>query len=107
MNYLQSKWENYQYQDWRLLLFILAITEGAMRRLRLPWRALRPLWFLRGRLTEGKNRRLLRRFIRQWAKDGIMSQDFFYDYEHGRKDRVGQMVVVTAEWKADFHQRNQ
>lgn len=61
-----------------------------------------PLWKSRGLLTEGRNRRLLRRFIRQWAKSGIQSQDFFYDYDHQREDRAGQMIVVTVEWKQEF-----
>lgn len=102
MSYLQREWENHQHRNWRLLLFTLAVTEDVARWLGLPWRTLCPIWFLRGRLTEGKNRRLLRRFIRHWAKSGIYSQDFFYSYEHRRKDKAGQMIIVTVEWKPEF-----
>jgi len=104
MSYLQHEWKNYQYRDWRLLLFTLAVIEDVGRWLKLPWQTLRPIWFLRGRLTEGKNRRLLRRFVRNWAKTGNMSQDYFYDYHHKREDRRGEMIVVTVEWKSDIRQ---
>jgi hypothetical protein len=99
MSYLQHEWKSYQYHDWRLFLVALAIIEDGARWLQLPWGTLRPIWLLRGRLTEGKSRRLLRRFVRHWAKTGDFSQSYFYDCEHGREDRLGQVVVVTVEWK--------
>lgn len=102
VNYLQREWGNYQYRHWRLLLFVLAVVEDTARWLKLPWQILRPVWLLRGRLTEGKNRRLLRRFVRHWAKTGNMSQDYFYDYGHNREDRRAEMIVVTVEWKPDI-----
>lgn len=105
MSYLRHEWENYQYHDWRLLLFMLSLVEDAARWLKLPWQTLRPIWFLRSRITEGKKRRLLRRFVRQWAKTGNMSQDYFYDYDHRREDRPDQMIVVTVEWKPDTRQQ--
>lgn len=101
VNYLQHEWENYRHRDWNLLLVVLAITEDGLRWLNVPWQVLRPIWYFRGRLTEGKTRRLLRRFVRQWAKNGYQSQDYFYDREHQRVDHQGQVVVVNVEWRKE------
>lgn len=101
MTYLQREWNNYQHRDWRFLLVMLAVIEDGARWLKFPWQTLRPVWFLRGRLTEGKDRRLLRRFVRQWAKRGIGSSHYFYDYEHKREDRHGEVVVVAINWEPD------
>lgn len=103
MTYLQREWENYQHRNWQVLLFLLAVTEDGIRWLRLPWHVLRPLWFLRQRLTEGKCRRLLRRFVKEWAKTGYASTDFFYEREHRRKDHSGELVQITVGWAPDFN----
>lgn len=67
-----------------------------------PYWLFTPLWKARGWLSSGKKRRLLERFIREWAKNGERSQDFFYYYDHKLKHREGEMIVVTVEWKERF-----
>lgn len=93
MNYLQREWEHYNGRRGlrRFVLVVLSILEDALRHLGFTYQVLRPIWFLRGRLTEGTTRRLLRRVVKYWKKNGIYEQNYF--------DCGERALVVTMEWK--------
>lgn len=72
------------------MLVSLAVVEDAYRSVRLPWQGLRPLWWLRGYITGGRTRRLLRRVVKHWAKNGIYEQQLF--------DCGDKALSITFEW---------
>lgn len=93
MNYLQREWKNYNDRRGlkRVALVALSIIEDGLRRLGMPWKGLYPIFVLRGRLTESKTRRLLRRVVKYWRQHGIYEQNYF--------DCGERALVITMEWK--------
>lgn len=91
---LCDEWDNYNdaaNRWWQLLLVTMSIIEDMYRRVGLPTRWLMPLWLLRGWVTGGKTRRLLRRVVKHWAKQGIYEQQLF--------DCGNRALSITLEWK--------
>lgn len=94
MSYLQSEWENYNDATnrwWQSILVALSVIEDVYRFIKLPQRGLMPLWLLRGYITGGRTRRLLRRVVNHWAKNGIYEQQLF--------DCGDRALSVTFEWR--------
>lgn len=94
MSRLRREWENYNDAEskwWQVVLVVLSITEDFYRCVGLPNQWLMPLWKLRGYVSRGRHRRLLRRAVKHWAKTGYYSQDLF--------DFGDRALSVTFEWK--------
>ena len=93
MNYLAVQWSHYNDHRGlkRVVLTALSVIEDGLRLLRVSWRLLQPIWFLRTRLTEGKTRRLLRPVVKYWRQNGIYEQNYF--------DCGERALVITLEWK--------